>query len=127
MNFIQPGYIGFGKAMFVILTLMCAVASAWTIYFREKYVVTVSQPMLLLLVIFGCFVSSLSIMFLIPQTAYRYLQHVNTQFPLIPPPSNGSFDQEYDPISSSNQEISTVDASCMAAPWLYGTFTFVIG
>jgi simple sugar transport system substrate-binding protein len=103
-NYISNGFLGLGYALFAVLALASIFAASWTWYHREKWVVKVSQPHLLGMVILGCFMSSLSIMFMGVQTGYRQDQDSATG----------------EPTDRENTDISRVDASCMTWPWLYG-------
>jgi simple sugar transport system substrate-binding protein len=103
-NYISNGFLGLGYVLFSVLALASIFAASWTWYHREKWVVKVSQPQLLGMVILGCFLSSLSIMFMGVQTGYRQDQDSATG----------------EPTGRDNTDISSVDASCMAWPWLYG-------
>jgi hypothetical protein len=103
-NYISNGFMYLGHALFAVLTLASIIAASWTWYYREKWVVKVSQPQLLGMVILGCWISSLSIMFMGVQTGYRQDQDSATG----------------EPTGGHNTDISRVDASCMAWPWLYG-------
>ena len=71
MTYIPDSLISLGYALFGMLALACLVAVTWTYKYREKWVVRVSQPMFLDLVVFGCLVSGLSIVFMGFQTSYR--------------------------------------------------------
>ncbi|GAX18434.1 gamma-aminobutyric acid type B receptor [Fistulifera solaris] len=103
MNYIPSALLAVGYTLFGVLFLMCVAALAWTWYYRERWVVKVSQPLFLMIVLGGTFLSSLSIIFLGFETAYRYEQDEAGGALLVP-----------------NPDIQRVDAACMAVPWFYG-------
>jgi simple sugar transport system substrate-binding protein len=103
-NYISHGFLLLGYVLFAVLALASISAASWTWHHREKWVVKVGQPQLLGMVILGCFLSSLSILFMGVQTGYRQNQDSATG----------------EPTGRDNTDISRVDASCMAWPWLYG-------
>eukprot|EP00934_Nitzschia_sp_Nitz4_P005782 Nitzschia sp. Nitz4//scaffold381_size12975//6080//9943//NITZ4_008989-RA/size12975-processed-gene-0.5-mRNA-1//1//CDS//3329549901//5772//frame0 len=103
MSYIPNSFIVFGYVLFGLLVWSCLVAFAWTCKYRSKWVVKVSQPLFLHLVVFGCLVSGLSILFMGVQTAYR-----------------NELDISGDLSDSDNPAIKKVDAACMAVPWLWG-------
>ena len=103
-NYISNGFLRLGYVMFAVLALASIFAASWTWHHREKWVVKVGQPILLGMVVLGCFMSSLSILFMGVQTGYRQDQDSATG----------------GPTGKENTDISRVDACCMAWPWLYG-------
>lgn len=80
LSYIPGSLIALGYALFGLLTVACAVAFAWTYYFRERWVVKVSQPMFLYLVVLGCLISGLSIVFMAFQTSYRQARDESGEF-----------------------------------------------
>lgn len=71
LAYIPESLLALGYALFALLAIVCIGAFAWTFKFREKWVVKVSQPMFLSLVLLGCFISGFSILFMGFQTSYR--------------------------------------------------------
>lgn len=105
MNFIPDSLIAFGNAMFGILVVCAALAGAWTYFNREKWVVKISQPFFMYLMLMGVLMSSLTILFLgRAETEYRQLQDSAT----------GELTEE------DNPDVRMADAACMAVPWFYG-------
>lgn len=103
-NFISSGLTVFGYCLFTLLLLGVLICGAWTFYYRNKWVVKISQPLFLYIMLFGMLLSTLSIPFLGVETEYRFLQDDSTgKLTDIP-----------------NEEIGLVDASCMLVPWFYG-------
>ena len=92
-----------GYALFVIQALLSLACTFWTVRYRNHRIVKASQPLFLCLIVFGCFVMSLSIIPLGSQGKYRYL---------IDPETGLKTDE-------SNVEIRRVDVACMAVPWLF--------
>jgi simple sugar transport system substrate-binding protein len=103
MNYIPSALLAVGYTLFGLLFVMCVAALAWTWYYRERWVVKVSQPLFLMIVLGGTFLSSLSIIFLGFETTYRFEQ-----------------DEAGGALLVSNPDIRRVDAACMAVPWFYG-------
>ncbi|CAB9502754.1 Periplasmic binding proteins and sugar binding domain of LacI family [Seminavis robusta] len=103
MTFISDGFLTVGYVLFSIVAVCAVAAMAWTCINRKLWVVRASQPLFLGLITGGVFISSLSILFLGAQTAYRLDQ-----------------DEYGDFTDAENPDIQRVDASCMAVPWLYG-------
>lgn len=104
MNFISPGILAFTYTLFGLLVFGAAVAAAWTFYYRAKWVVKISQPTFLYLMLCGIVLSSLSIPFLGVETEYRFVQdNASGQLTLV-----------------ENASIHFVDAACMMVPWFYG-------
>ncbi|CAJ1935040.1 unnamed protein product [Cylindrotheca closterium] len=103
-NTISEGLHIFGFAALGILLGLCACCLAWMISCRDLWVVRISQPLFLYIILFGTVVSSIAIPFLGFETEYRFVQDI----------ASGEL------TSVVNPEIGTVDAACMAVPWLYG-------
>lgn len=80
MTFIPDSLLALGYALFGLLVLSCLVAVTWTYKYRSKWVVKISQPMFLDLVVFGCLMSGLSIVFMGFQTSYRQERDVSGEF-----------------------------------------------
>jgi len=105
MNYVGRGLIITGLVLFAIQAFLSVLLIVWTVLYRRRNIIKMSQPEFLVLIAFGCLVMSLSIPPLAVQGAYRYVQ---------------------DPISGEqrtdmpNGAIARVDAACMAAPWLAG-------
>lgn len=104
MNYISSGLIVFGYVLFGILVFGSVLAGAWTFYYREAWVVKISQPFYMYLMLVGVFLSSLSIFFLGVETEYRYLQDT----------ASGQL------TDVENPNVGKVDAACMLVPWFYG-------
>ena len=104
MNLLSSELVAVGY-FFVAFTLFAAgVCLVWTLFFWSKSeLVRISQPPCLLALIAGVSLSSLSIVFM----------SVETEYPNIKSPYTGQLTDE------SNGDIGTVNAACMAAPWLY--------
>eukprot|EP00574_Skeletonema_japonicum_P006819 CAMPEP_0201718370 /NCGR_PEP_ID=MMETSP0593-20130828/3891_1 /ASSEMBLY_ACC=CAM_ASM_000672 /TAXON_ID=267983 /ORGANISM="Skeletonema japonicum, Strain CCMP2506" /LENGTH=894 /DNA_ID=CAMNT_0048208651 /DNA_START=50 /DNA_END=2734 /DNA_ORIENTATION=- len=92
------GYILFGIQAF--LSLACTV---WTVHFCKRRVVKASQPLFLCLVAFGTFLMSLSIIPVGIQGEYLYY---------VDPLTGMQTDEP-------NTDIRSVNAACMALPWLF--------
>ena len=93
MTYIPDSLIALGYVLFGLLAVCSFVAFAWTYKFRAKWVVKVSQPMFLGLIVFGVLISSLSIVFMGVQTSYRRVRDESGRF-----------------LDTSNPEIGLVDA-----------------
>lgn len=83
---------------------------AWTITFRNHAAVKMSQPIILMLVVLGCFIMSLSILLTTIQADYRYER----------PPLTG------EKTDVSNTTIGRADAACMAFPWCFNVGFIII-
>jgi simple sugar transport system substrate-binding protein len=104
MSLISPGLLYLGYTLFAIMSIGAIACLRWTMFYRNKWVVKISQPLFLYMILFGTIVSSLSIPFLGVETGYRYEQDEAT----------GQL------TDVENPDIDKVDAACMALPWLYG-------
>jgi len=105
MTYIDESLKAIGIAFLVVQLLASAIAISWTIVYRKKNVVRMSQPIFLVVVAVGCTVLSLSIIPLSVEADYRYQQDPYTGELLLSKPNN---------------EIVGADIACMAAPWLFG-------
>lgn len=80
MSYISAGLTMVGCAMFGIVGALGIWASLWTYTNRGDWVVNVSQPIFLGLVILGTLISSLSIIFMGFQTSYRLARDESGEF-----------------------------------------------
>lgn len=104
MRLVSKGLRIFDYVLFGLIIFGSAMACGWTYYYRDKWVIKISQPVFLYLMLFGIVLSSLSLPFLSVETGYRYLQD----------PSTGEL------TDVENPDIAKVDAACMLVPWFYG-------
>lgn len=113
MQLINSALLSVGYFMVALTIGTAIVCMLWTTYYQRKsQLVRVSQPMFLILLCVGCIISCLSIIFMGVQTEYRYVKdRVST----------GMLTSERNP------DISMVDASCMAVPWLHALGKFFSG
>lgn len=103
LTYVDTSLLFVGYILFAIQALLSIACTAWTVYFRNRRIVRASQPLFLCLIACGTFMMSLSIIPVGIQGGYRYL---------------------FDPITGMqtdepNTEIRSVDAACMALPWLF--------
>ena len=103
-NFLSQRLLLLGTFLVGIMVFWSLFAAGWTIVFRAKWVVKVSQPLFLMLLLVGCFVSSLSLIFMGVEAEYRFEQDTATG----------------EPIPSRPLDLRYTDASCMIGPWFYG-------
>ncbi|CAB9517448.1 affinity cAMP-specific and IBMX-insensitive 3',5'-cyclic phosphodiesterase [Seminavis robusta] len=97
LNFLPSALVACGYALCVLALVASAVAGVWTWIHRRAWIVKASQPAVLGLILVGCAISTLSMIFMGFQTTYRQLDD-----------------------GQENPEVARVDAACMAVPWLYG-------
>ncbi|CAB9502425.1 affinity cAMP-specific and IBMX-insensitive 3',5'-cyclic phosphodiesterase [Seminavis robusta] len=64
LNFILPRLLIGGYVLFGIIAALCLITVMWLWTYQGQVLVRISQPPLLVLVILGCLISSLSILFL---------------------------------------------------------------
>ncbi|CAB9531508.1 acid type B receptor subunit 1 (Partial), partial [Seminavis robusta] len=64
LNYISQELLIVGYTLFGTITFVCLVMASWLWSHKANVLVRISQPLLLVLVIFGCWISSLSIVFL---------------------------------------------------------------
>jgi len=105
MTYIDTHLKAVGMAFLVVQLLASVIAISWTMFYRQRNVVKMSQPIFLIVVAVGCTIVSLSIIPLSIEAEYRYEQDLHTGAVLV---------------SSPNHEIFGSDVACMAAPWLFG-------
>ena len=92
---------------YILCTIQCIVSIffiGWTFYYRSHKVVSLSQPLFLVLVAFGCLVMSLSIIPLAVEGDYRVEQD----------PDTGLLSSDDIPADG----VKGLDIACMAFPWL---------
>ncbi|KAL3943197.1 MAG: hypothetical protein SGBAC_002727 [Bacillariaceae sp.] len=94
----------FGFAVVGILLGLCVICLAWMYTCRDQWVVRISQPLFLYVILFGTVVSSIAVPFLGFETEYRFVQDA----------SSGEL------TDVANPNIGIVDVGCMAVPWFYG-------
>lgn len=92
MNYINDSFIVLSWVLTAVLLAFCLFCLGWTYYYRENSLVKISQPLFLAFVVAGSMLSITSI---------------------IPMGVEGSYREE-------DENISAVDASCMAVPWFWG-------
>ena len=93
MSYIPSSFLALGYSFVGLIVFVCLACVVWTYTSREMWVVRVSQPMFLRLVLLGAMVSSSSILFMGAQTSYRFARD-----------SRGDVSEE------ANPEIAFVDA-----------------
>ena len=93
MNYISDPLLAIGYSFVALVGVLSLICALFLYFKRQEWHVKVSQPEVLGIVIIGCFVSSLSIIFMGYQTGYR---------------------------EDDAELTNKVDAGCMAVPWLYG-------
>eukprot|EP00986_Skeletonema_menzelii_P005398 scaffold1953_cov146-Skeletonema_menzelii.AAC.2 len=103
LTYVDTSLLVVGYILFAIQALLSIACTAWTVYFRNRRIVRASQPLFLCLIACGTFMMSFSNIPVGIQGGYRYL---------------------FDPITGMqtdepNTEIRSVDAACMALPWLF--------
>jgi len=104
-NYVNDGLIILGVIFFAVQAVASLGFLSWMTYFRNANVVKASQPEFLSLVAIGCLMLASSILPLSIEGGYRFERNAIT----------------LDETDVPNEEIHTVDAACMAVPWLICT------
>lgn len=104
MTYVSPVMKGIGYFLCVFQIIASLGAIAWTFLYRKHKVVSLSQPIFLHLVSFGCLLMILSIIPLGMEGDYRYEKDPDTP---------GMLD-----MNSPSSDTVSLDAACMAFPWL---------
>jgi hypothetical protein len=102
MTYIKPSLKIVGYLFVALQSVASIFFTGWSIYYNNRIVVRLSQPVFLVLVAFGCFIMGLSIVPLAEEGDYRYEQDPQTR-------------EETDNPADGVKEL---DAACMAFPWL---------
>lgn len=116
LNMIPSGFLALGYTMFGILTVTCIMIIIWILRYRNKRIVAVAQPGLLIVVVIGCFISSLSITFMGVQSTSDGNDEATTT-------TSNAITTSTTTTSSTtgnNPSLHFVNASCMTVVWLYG-------
>ena len=103
LTYVETPLLVVGYILFIVQAFLSLACTAWTVYFRNRHIVKASQPLFLCLIAFGTLLMSLSIIPVGIQGDYRYL---------VDPITGMQTDEP-------NSEIRSVDAACMALPWLF--------
>ena len=80
LSYIPPALLIIGCVLFGLLAFAGILALTWTYMYRAKWVVRVSQPLFLGMVVIGTMISSTSIVFMGFQTSYRLEQDKSGEF-----------------------------------------------
>ena len=102
-TYIGSALLAMGLVLFILQAIFSLACAGWTWWKRKSRIVRAGQPIFLGLVGFGAFVMNLAIIPAGIQGKYRYLQDGDT----------GALTDVEDP------DIGSVDAACMAVPWLF--------
>lgn len=101
MNYMQDWWASIGIVLIAFQFLLSGSFSAWTFCYRNHPIIRASQPIFLWFIAFGCCVMVTSIIPMLAQGEYRYLQD----------PLTGQL------TDTPNPDITKLDVACMSLPW----------